>query len=237
MGATGSSLKLFAIVLAGAALAVVLLLWRSTANPTVNAASPAPHSTVQPGTTTIAAEIDGTTQLVTATLEIDGQPVNSTLTRLASDRWRVSYQAEMAPGPHEAIVSVRDNRNRSQRFRWDFTVARYTGPLRLEDITPAPFSVLAPGTIDIGATVTGPAPVAAATLLVGNRAYPLAIAPAAETTPVAGGPSERLVAHVSLPAGQYQLQLVVRDTTGVTASSNWEITVTSAGSQPRPAKS
>ncbi len=233
MEGSASSLKaVMLLVVAGIGVGLYLLL-RAAPLPTVTSAQPRPNTTVVTGATTISASIRGATALTDAELLVNGTAVSAALARRDDRHWILTYQDNLDPGDHRAKVNARDDRGRARSYEWTFTSAGEPKRPQLQNVEPAPNSVLEAGEIRLGIAARGSAPIAAATLNINDDVAAL------EPQAVADGdePKDqtisdyRLVAVRPLEPGTYRLRVVVRDTNGLDAAYGWNVTVARPGNR------
>lgn len=236
MDGGSSSLKAIAAALIIGLGVLLYLVLRRAPGPTVAATSPAPGTTVPAGAAAIVAEVHGVASLAGLEFRLDGQAATPVATRLSAGIWRLSLSGVLPPGPHEALVTLRDGQRREQAYHWSFTVAPPPiTTLHIDDLAPAPGDVVAAGLVTLGVTFIGPDPVAAATLQVGEDRLPLQLEPIA--APATNPAGQRLVASKTLQPGTYRIAITVRDTREREANRGWTIEVVPSSAptaQPGP---
>ena len=89
--------------------------------PVISTIQPQANSTVPVGVVTISTRVSSLSDIAEATLFVDGQAARATTT---GDSRNPTYSATMslAPGQHQARISVRDDQGRTGGFTWTFTV-------------------------------------------------------------------------------------------------------------------
>jgi hypothetical protein len=92
-------------------------------NPWVLLPQPEPGAKIAPGQVTVEARGRGDAPITAMRLELDGAALPTALEQRSESTWRGSASVKIAPGPHNARVTVTDADGRTGSFRWSFTAA------------------------------------------------------------------------------------------------------------------
>lgn len=107
-------------------------------NPILSGLLPAPSAIVPPGAVNVGARISGSSDLVAATLSLDGAAVQPQVTMQDPRVWLVAYTGRLDDGRHEVRLNARDQDGRTGGYTWQFDVRPRTLPSPLPRTQPTP---------------------------------------------------------------------------------------------------
>lgn len=216
------------VILAGLAIAVIGFLGFlivQAARPTIKNPQPLNGTTVPKGDVTISADVYGEADLKEVRLRLDGKLVQPVIVSHSQRHWTVSYKTPLPKGPHEADLTVIDQRSREQPYQWRFNAGGPPSPPKFANPLPRQGTRLAAGDALISLATFTDDTDTIKTLALQLNGRPLV---SAEGNPKT---NERTVASQrrALTPGDYTVRAEATDSAGEKEFYEWKFTILEQG--------
>jgi hypothetical protein len=213
-------------------IAIILILLLGyfvvlTARPLITDITPQPNAVLDPGPVQIGAMIDSQRAIESATLLIDGQEVEISITQVGGQRWSISYESVLDHGEHELWLTVVDESGRSAEHRWRVQGSGPLVPPRVVLGGPPHGSVLQAGQIVIWIKGTTFGPLGSVDAFLNEEQLAVGVDDRSgvntEYTSDNGMPVYQWIASAParISAGEQKIRFVVRDVYGAETEQSW----------------